>query len=789
MDRRRFLSLSLITAATTALATTGPAPAGAATSRCSFTPDGSGFLLDGAPFQIRSGELHPARIPVEYWQHRIRMAKAMGLNTVSAYVMWNYVEESPGVFDFTTDRRDIVSFLKLCQQEGMWVLLRPGPYVCGEWDLGGIPPYLLQYPYIKLRVKTADDPHYMAAVTRYYGRLVPLIEPLMIDNGGPVLMVQVENEYGSYGSDAAYLEEIRQLWLAGGVHGPFYTQDGIGQVAANHTVVTGGAIGLSGGDAASIAQARSDYPTVPAMAGEVYPGWLTHWGDSTFQGQGTDISGTLRGLMAAKLSFNLYMLHGGTSFGFTAGANADDSSGNYQPDITSYDYAAPVTEQGRATDAYTRYRTLIAGYLTSPPPAVPDPVPTLARAGGLDLMPARHASLWDNLPAPLPAARTVDPQPMESYGQNSGLILYSRRLTGYTGGPLAVRWVHDYATVFLDGHYAGGLYRQTLPAAVTAALNIATANNPLTLGTSGVSGSPQLDILVEGLGRTNYGHALVDRKGILETVTVNGSAPLTGWTTTSLPLDDAFVAGLQPTVTDPHRPGIFFRAQVRIDTPADTYLDLSHWTKGVVWVNGRNLGRYWNIGPQQRLYCPAPWLRAGLNEVIVLDLHQTDPLPLTLQSTLAGPAVGSPAIGPAGWRLVYVDSQETAAENGAAGNAFDGNPATFWHTQWSALNAPLPHEIQLDLGARYAVDSFSYLPRQDGSANGRIGRYEIYVSDSTTAWGAPVATGTLADTASRTTLTLPTTPGRYLRLRALTEAGNRGPWTSAAELGVTGVAI
>ncbi|PYC69039.1 beta-galactosidase [Streptomyces tateyamensis] len=787
MDRRRFLSLSLITAATTALA--GPADAvsaQAAGGRFTFTADGSGFLLDGAPFQIRSGELHPARIPVEYWQHRIRMAKAMGLNTVSVYVMWNYVEESPGVFDFTTDRRDIVAFLKLCQQEGMWALLRGGPYVCGEWDLGGIPPYLLQYPDIKLRVKSADDPHYMAAVTRYFHQLVPLIRPLMIDNGGPVLMVQVENEYGSYGSDAAYLEEVRQLWLTNGVNGPFYTQDGLGQVAANHTVVTGGAIGLSGGDASSIAQARKDYPAVPAMAGEVYPGWLTHWGDSTFQGQGADISATLRGLMAGGLSFNLYMLHGGTSFGFTAGANADDQSGNYQPDITSYDYGAPVTEQGRATDAYTRYRTLIAGYLTSPPPAVPDPVPTLTRAGGLDLLPSRYASLWDNLPAPLPAVQTVNPQPMESYGQNSGLILYSRQLTGFTGGPLAVRWVHDYATVFLDGHYAGGLYRQNLPASVTGPLNIATANAPLALTAAG-STTPQLDILVEGLGRTNYGHALVDRKGILESVTVNGSAPLTGWRTTLLPLDATFVAGLRAVVTDPHRPGIFFRAQVRLDTVADTYLDLSNWTKGVVWVNGRNLGRYWHLGPQQRLYCPAPWLKAGLNEILILDLHQTDPLPITLQATLAGPAVSSPAISPAGWRLVYADSQETAGENGAAANAFDGNAATIWHTQWYALNAPLPHEIQLDLGARYAVDSFSYLPRQDGSANGRIGRYELYIADSTSAWGTPVATGTLPDTASRTTLTLPTTAGRYLRLRALTEAGNRGPWTSAAELGITGV--
>ncbi len=788
MDRRRFLSLSVLSAVTAVVAD-GAGPAfGAAAPRFQFASDGSAFLLDGAPLQIRSGELHPSRIPVEYWQHRIRMAKAMGMNTISVYVMWNYLEESPGVFDFTTDRRDFTTFVKLCQQEGMWVLLRPGPYCCGEWDLGGIPPYLLKNPDIKLRVRSADDPHYMAAVTRYYNALIPRIKPLMIDNGGPILMVQIENEYGSYGSDTVYLEEIRQLWLANGVNGPFYTEDGLGQVQGNRTVVSGGAIALSGGDAAGIAQARQSFPAVPAMAGEVYPGWLTHWGDSTFQGQGADVSSTIKGCMDAGLSFNLYMIHGGTSFGFTAGANADDSSGNFQPDITSYDYGAPITEQGAVTAQYTKYRNLIAGYLSSPLPAVPAAVPTIARAGGTDLLPTAYASLWDNLPAPLPAAQSVTPQPMEMYGQNSGFILYSRRLGNYAGGRLAIQWVHDYATAFLNGHYQGGFYRQSLPTAVASALNVATANAPLTLGTSGAIGtSPTLDILVEGLGRTNFGHALVDRKGILQTVTLAGSAPLTGWQTTCLPMDDAYIAGLTAKVTDPQRPGIFFRAQVDLTTVGDTYLDLSNWTKGVVWVNGRNLGRYWEIGPQQRLYCPAPWLRQGLNDILVFDLHQTTARPITLQSTLSGPAVGSPVISRSGWKLLYVDSQETVGENGAAVNAFDGNTATIWHTQWYTANAPLPHEIQLDLGARYALDSLSYLPRQDGSANGRIGSYEIYVADSATSWGTPVATGSFADTAAQKTVPLPVTPGRYLRLRALTEAGNRGPWTSAAEISLTGV--
>lgn len=790
MDRRTFLSVSVLSAAAVMSADPafGAQASGASTGTSfGFAADGSAFLLNGQPFQIRGGEMHPARIPVQHWRHRIQMAKAMGLNTVSIYVMWNYIEESPGVFDFTTDRRDIAAFIQLCRQEGMWVLLRGGPYVCGEWDLGGIPPYLLADPAIQLRVNSATDPHYMTAVNRYIAHLAAVVKPLMAAAGGPILMVQIENEYGSFGSDGTYLEEIRQAWIANGISGPFYTEDGLSQVEGNGTDVAGGAIALSGGDASQIASARQAFPAVPAMAGEVYPGWLTHWGDAAFQGTGTDISNTLKGLMAAGESFNLYMVHGGTSFGFFAGANANDQSGDYQPDITSYDYSAPITEQGVATPRYGTYRSLIAGYLTTPPPPVPAPVPTIA-SGSTQITPTAYASLWDNLPAPLPSSQTVNPQPMEMYGQNSGFILYRKQLPGFSGGQLAIQWVHDYATVCLNGVYAGGLYRQTLPTSVTSALNIATANAPLTLPTSGAIGtSPAMDVLVEGLGRTNYGHAIVDRKGILQTVALQNAGSLTGdltgWQVYSLPMDDAYISSLKNVVSNAGRPGIFFKASLTLTAPGDTYLDLSGWTKGVVWVNGHNLGRYWEIGPQQRLYCPAEWLAAGANEILVFDLHQTRPAPVSLHAMLT-----SASIPVSGWKLVHVDSQELSAENGAATNAFDGNTATIWHSRWyPAPGDPLPHEIQIDLGARYHLDEVGYLPRQDGSANGRIGGYEIYVSDATTSWGTVAATGTFADTATRKTVSLGSATGRYLRIRALTEAGDRGPWTSAAEISATGM--
>lgn len=444
MDRRRFLVLSALTPVL-ASAATGVATAAGRGHSFSFAADGSGFLLDGKPLQVRAGELHPSRIPVQYWRHRIRMAKALGLNTISVYVMWNHIEEAPGVFDFHTENRDIEGFIRLCQDEGMWVLLRPGPYVCGEWDLGGIPSYLLRNPDIKLRVKTADDPHYMAAVRRFYDHLIPRMKRLMVDAGGPILMVQVENEYGSYSNDAMYMEELRQIWVDGGIDGPFYTEDGLGQVQQNHTNVTGGAIALSGGTAADIAAARASFPGVPAMAGEVYPGWLTHWGDPDFQGADVDISADLRDFMAGGLSFNLYLLHGGTSFGFFAGANADNLSGHYQPDITSYDYSAPVTEQGVATARYHAYRDIIGSAFPIPPA-----IPTITSS---PVVPKAFASVWDNLPAPVSTAR---PQPFEMFGQNFGFALYRKKVTGFAGGALDIRWVHDYATVCLDGEYQGG---------------------------------------------------------------------------------------------------------------------------------------------------------------------------------------------------------------------------------------------------------------------------------------------------------------------------------------------
>jgi beta-galactosidase len=609
----------------------------------SFAANGDGFLLDGKPFQIRSGELHPARIPVEYWRHRIQMAKAMGMNTIALYVMWNYHELTEGTFDFYTDNRDIGAFIRLCQAENMWVLFRPGPYVCAEWDLGGIPSWLLKHTDIRLRTDRATDPRYMHAVERYINELLPRVKPWMTESGGPILMIQIENEFGSFDSNSAYLEEIRQVWIRGGIHGPFYTEDGLVQLQQNRSYVAGGAIALSNGNAAQIEAVRKAFPSVPAMAGEVYPGWLTHWGERAFQGTSVDLSATLDEMMRKNLSFNLYVIHGGTSFGFYAGANVDADSGEYQPDITSYDYAAPVSEQGVATKRYMQYRSIIAGYLSTPLPPVPSPIETIPMTdatGTRRLMPQRYASIWDNLPAALPSAQTTHPQPFETYGHAFGFVLYRKRLARYESGSLDIANVHDYATVFIGDQYVGGVSRTRMPEERALPLKVVLREPVALPGASSVPDDARvLEILVEGMGRVNYGHSMIDRKGIIDPVVLHHASGarevLTGWEVVLLPMDESFVENLRPLCSNPDRAGLFFMAILSIDAVGDVYFDMSEWTKGIVWVNGHNLGRYWNIGPQRRLYCPAPWLKPGDNTVLIFDLHQLEAKPVSLASTLS----------------------------------------------------------------------------------------------------------------------------------------------------------
>ena len=573
------------------------------------------FLLDGKPFQFISGEMHPARIPAEYWRHRIQMAKAMGCNTIAAYIFWNYHETAPGQFDFKTENRNIAQFIRLCQQEGMWVLLRPGPYVCAEWDFGGLPSYLLKTPDIKVRCM---DPRYLAAANRYIKRLAKEVSSLQCTKGGPILMVQIENEYGSFGNDKAYLEALRKTWLKAGIEVPFYTADGATPYMLEAGNIPGVAIGLdSGSNENDFNQASKHNPEVPSFSSETYPGWLTHWGESYAKPDTTDLKKEVEYLLKNRKSFNFYVIHGGTNFGYTAGANAFSPT-QYQPDITSYDYDAPINEQGLPTPKYYMLRNLIQQYTPQKLPDLPAPPASIE----ISAFPMRLVnSIWDQLPTPI---QSPQPCPMEPYDQGQGFILYRTTLIGHKGGKLSLWEPHDYALVFLDGVFIDTVFRDGGKWTVE-----------LPKPAAGATSNPVLEILVEGMGHINFAQFMIDRKGITDRVTLNGMT-LMNWETFLLPMDEEFVqkASAVENKKPTRRQGQFFKGTFELAETGDTYFDMQPYAKGVLFVNGHNLGRYWNKGPQQRLYCPASWLLKGGNEVVLFDLHQMEAKPIFGKRTL-----------------------------------------------------------------------------------------------------------------------------------------------------------
>jgi beta-galactosidase len=565
-----------------------------------FSLSTDNFLLDGKPFQIISGEMHPARIPREYWKQRIEMAKAMGCNTIAVYIFWNYQETSPGVFDFTSTNHNIAEFIKICKEENMWVLLRPGPYVCAEWDFGGLPSYLLKIPDIKVRCM---DERYMSAVTRYINRLSKEITPLLCTHGGPILMLQIENEYGSYGNDKNYLNALKKLWLDDGVDVSFYTADGPTPYMLEAGSVAGAALGLDSGTGDDdFAEAKKQNPNVPAFSSETYPGWLTHWGEKWAKVDTTSILKEVKYLLEHKKSFNLYVIHGGTNFGFNAGANGG-GRGDFEPDVTSYDYNAPIDEQGNPTPKYFALRNLISKYVDYKIPDVPASIPTIE-------IPvfncAAFTTVFDNLPKPV---ESVQPIPMENLNQKSGYILYTTKLIGHKSGRLSITDLHDYALVFVNGKFVDTIYRNG---------NKHTVDLPKTNDTN-----PELEILVEALGHINFAQYMIDRKGITDRVTLNGMT-LMNWKIYSLPMDEKFIASLKSNNVSDSAKGIFYKGTFSLNKTGDTYINMGNFKKGVVWVNGHNLGRFWYIGPQQKLYCPASWLKQGNNEVIVFDLLQNE---------------------------------------------------------------------------------------------------------------------------------------------------------------------
>jgi beta-galactosidase len=580
-------------------------------ARESFAVGKESFLLNGRPFRILSGEMHYPRIPREYWKDRLIKARAMGLNTICTYMFWNWHEQEPGQFSFDGNL-DVAAFVRTAREVGLHVILRPGPYICSEWDFGGLPAWLLRNP--DIRVRCLDRP-YMAAVRRYIERVGKELAGLQSTRGGPIILLQVENEYGSYGNDKAYLETLYSLYRDAGFEIPFYTSDGAAQFLLEAGNVAGATpvVNFGGGPEGEFAELGKFRSSIPQMCGEYWCGWFTHWGNEKWGG--SDLSENVKDLewmLSTGKSVNLYMFHGGTNFGWSAGANWD---GGYRADITSYDYDAPLDEAGRPTEKYTAFRSLLMKY--QPERITPADLPAPTQFIGIDRIEMTEAaSLFENLPNP---TRSAGVKSMEAYGQNYGFILYRTRLHGPKSGKLIIQELRDVGCVFIDGAFIGRLERR---------LNQSTIELP-----AATSQHPVLDILVEGMGRINFGSHLIDRKGISEWVTLRG-VTLMEWQVYCLPFENDFIRSIRFAPSDSvAAPGIF-RGIFKLENPGDTFLDMSRWKKGVVWVNGRNLGRYWNIGPQQRLYLPAPWLKAGMNEVIVFDPEMTCPAPLRALPTI-----------------------------------------------------------------------------------------------------------------------------------------------------------
>ncbi|GLU14323.1 hypothetical protein SLE2022_308990 [Rubroshorea leprosula] len=615
-----------------------------------FEIDDDMFWKDGKPFHIIGGDLHYFRILPEYWEDRLLRAKALGLNAIQTYVPWNLHEPNPGKLVFE-GIADLESFLKLCQKLDLLVLLRAGPYICGEWDLGGFPAWLLAIePALRLR---SSDPAYLQLVERWWGILLPKVAPLLYGNGGPIVMVQIENEYGSYGDDKAYLHHL--VMLARQLLGEeiiLYTTDGGSRNTLEKGTIRGdsvfSAVDFSTGDDPwPIFELQREFNAPgksPPLCSEFYTGWLTHWGEKIAETGADFTANALKRILSRNGSAVLYMAHGGTNFGFYNGANTGQDESDYKPDLTSYDYDAPIREYGDVDNAKFRaIRRVIGQYSSTPLPSVPS---NKEKAGFGSIQFENTAFLFDLLDMRDMATvvESENPVAMESVGQMFGFLLYVAEYASKNGGSsLVIPKVHDRAQVFISCpskanggvSYVGRIERWS--------------NQALQLPNAKCVSNISLFILVENMGRVNYGQYLFDRKGILSPVYLDGSI-LHWWKMTSFPMQNlnedpkfnpiiqvassrftkiAARKKLEYNSGDASKGPAFYAGRFIINKTnevKDTYFSFRGWEKGIVFVNEFNIGRYWpTSGPQCNLYVPAPILRQGENVVVLLELESPNP--------------------------------------------------------------------------------------------------------------------------------------------------------------------
>lgn len=579
-----------------------------------FTKRDGRFYWNDQEFHLLSGAIHYFRVPREYWRDRLEKLLAQGCNTVETYLPWNLHEPRPGRFDYRGNL-DVAAFLTLAAEMGLKAIVRPSPYICGEFEFGGQPWWLLQDP--QMRVRTLEG-GYKEAVRRYYQDLLPRLAPLQCTQGGPIIACQIENEYGYYGNDAGYLEFLKEQLCLGGIDVLLFTTDGPWGLALEAGSLPGILAGGSFGSGAPehFRKMKALRPGDPLVCSEFWMGWFDAWGDEHHTRDAGDAARSLDEILAEG-HVNLYMFHGGTNFGFTAGANHYDE---LKPDVTSYDYDAPLSEAGDLTPKFHAFREVIARRSRDPEvtrrlasPVDPKSFSTAIRKEALGTWPVVQALALESVLGSI-STRKVAPRPlaMEELDQGFGYVLYRIDVTGPQKLDRVVLWkCHDRATVFLDGRF---LLAQTGNG----------VGQPFAVDVP--PGTHRLEVLVENQGRVNFGEKMNDQhKGISGAIVVDKHAhgPVESW---GLPLDSVAevpwtskpsARSLPPGVSGFHR--IPFRVSLTPGTFTDSFLSLPGWGKGVVWVNGRNLGRFWEAGPQRTLYVPGPWLRDGDNELVVFE--------------------------------------------------------------------------------------------------------------------------------------------------------------------------
>ena len=745
------------------------------------------FLLNGKPFIVKAAEVHYPRIPRPYWEHRIQMCKALGMNAVCIYIFWNIHEQQEGQFDFTGNS-DVAEFCRLAQKNGLYVIVRPGPYVCAEWEMGGLPWWLLKKKDIKLRER---DPYFMERVKIFEEKVGEQLKPLTIQNGGPIIMIQVENEYGSYGTDKPYVSEIRDCLrsIYGDKMALFqcdwssnFEQNGLDDLVWTMNFGTGANIN---DQFRRLGELR---PDAPKMCSEFWSGWFDKWGARHETRPAKDMVDGMDEMLSKGISFSLYMTHGGTSFGHWAGAN----SPGFAPDVTSYDYDAPINEYGLATPKFEELRKMMQKYSDKKLPAVPKaPMPIIT-------VPKFELTEFAPISEGIDKTEVGALRTFEEMDMGWGTMIYAASLPEIPTESQLTADFHDFAQVFIGSKYIGKIDR---------------VKNEKSITLPPVKRGDALTILVEGMGRINFGRAIKDFKGIVGDVTITADistdlvtkTPDTEmtikskrWNLATIPDDyETALKALSAKTNKNHAWGArgYYRGYFNLKKVGDTFLNFETWGKGQVYVNGHAMGRIWSIGPQQTLYIPGCWLKKGKNEIIVLDVvgpreavvwGQAEPelnklqleksnkhnnigdkpdlnsdtpvtqgqfksgngwqtikfasqkkgrlLCIEASSTQSGDDVVAIAeiyaLGADGkrisrepWTTKYANSED---ENGnhTGDKVFDLQESTYWQT---IKGAGFPHLLVIDLGGEQTITGIEYLPRAEQGAPGSIKNYKIFV--------------------------------------------------------------